>query len=271
MDSFYHVSVLREESLENLNLRDGGVYVDCTLGAGGHSLEILKRTSTSRLICVDKDESAIDFCREKLADYAERVTFVKSDFVNTAEILAEAGVQKVDGVLMDLDDTRATLHPLETLALNATLTPTPTRAEDAALDMRMDRSQSLSAYEVVNGYTREELTRILYEYGEEKFSRKIADNIVSAREREPIRTCGQLCDLIYKSIPEAARRKGGHPAKRTFQAIRIEVNGELANLKEAVENWTRAGRKNLRDYLPLAGGQNRKADPELYGSGLHLR
>ena len=232
MDSFYHVSVLREESLENLNLKDGGVYVDCTLGAGGHSLEILKRTSSSRLICVDKDQSAIDFCREKLADYAERVTFVKSDFVNTAEILAEAGVQKVDGVLMDLGVSSPQLDDFER--------GFSYRAEDAALDMRMDRSQSLSAYEVVNGYTREELTRILYEYGEEKFSRKIADNIVSAREREPICTCGQLCDLIYKSIPEAARRKGGHPAKRTFQAIRIEVNGELANLKEAVENWTRA-------------------------------
>lgn len=232
MEGFHHISVLKEESLANLKLRDGGIYADCTLGAGGHSLEILKRTRGSRLICIDKDQSAIDFCRDKLSAFSDRVTFVKSDFVRTAEILKEAGVERVDGVLMDLGVSSPQLDDFER--------GFSYRAEDAELDMRMDRSQKLTACDVVNGYSREELTRILFEYGEERFSRRIADNIVSAREKEPIRTCGQLRDLVSKSIPEPARRSGGHPAKRTFQAIRIEVNGELVNLRAAVEGWVRA-------------------------------
>ena len=231
MKEFHHVSVLKEECLENLNLKAGGVYVDCTLGAGGHSLEILKR-SDARLVCVDKDQSAIDFCRDKFSEFSDRVVFVKSDFVQTQEILAQAGVTRVDGVLMDLGVSSPQLDDFER--------GFSYRAEDAALDMRMDRSQSLSAFEVVNGYTKEELTRILFEYGEEKFSRRIAENICAARAKSPVRTCGELCDVVYRSIPEGARRKGGHPAKRTFQAIRIEVNGELVNLKSAVEQWTRA-------------------------------
>lgn len=228
---FKHVSVLREEALAGLNLAQGKLFVDCTLGGGGHAGEILRR-SNARLIGVDKDETALAHCRKALAEYGDRVTFVKSDFTETADILRAAGVDRVDGVLMDLGVSSPQLDDFSR--------GFSYRAADARLDMRMDRSQALSAYDVVNTYSVADLTRILFAYGEEKFSRRIAENIVAARGVKPVETCGELCDIIYRSIPEAARRHGGHPAKRTFQAIRIEVNGELANLRTAVEHWVRA-------------------------------
>ena len=237
MSEFRHISVLKEEALQGLKLGDGKVFVDCTVGGGGHSSEILRRCD-ARLVAVDKDETALSFCRERFSREADRITFVKSDFTETDAILRAAGVDKVDGVLMDLGVSSPQLDDAER--------GFSYRATDARLDMRMDRDQSLSAYEVVNGYSRQDLTRILFAYGEERFSRRIADNIVSAREKKPVETCGELCDIVYRSIPEAARRQGGHPAKRTFQAIRIEVNGELENLRRAVENWVRALKKGGR-------------------------
>ena len=234
---FRHISVLKEEALQGLNLADGKVYVDCTLGGGGHSLEILRRCD-SRLIAVDKDETALAYCRSKFSEYEDRVTFVKSDFKDAEDILERAGVSQVDGVLMDLG--------VSSPQLDDASRGFSYRAAEAKLDMRMDREQALSAYDVVNGYSGAELTKILFAYGEEKFSRRIAENIVSERAKAPIVTCGQLCDIIYRSIPEAARRHGGHPAKRTFQAIRIEVNGELANLRSALEKWVRALKRDGR-------------------------
>ena len=230
--AFSHVPVLLEECLTGLDLREGKTYVDCTLGGGGHSLEILRRTKTAKLIGVDKDEDALRAAGERLKEFSDRITLIRRDFKETEAILQEAGVRRVDGVLMDLGVSSFQLDCFER--------GFSYRAEEAPLDMRMDRRQALTAEIVVNTYDRQQLIRVLREYGEEKFAPRIADFILREREEKPIRTCGELVDLIYRAIPAPARRTGGHPAKRTFMALRIEVNGELANLKEAVRNWTMA-------------------------------
>lgn len=228
---FRHVPVMLEECMQALNLGNGKIYVDCTLGGGGHSQEILRRTDGS-LIAVDKDEDAIRAASQRLAEFGKRVTYVKSDYCDVPYILEQAGVEKVDGVLMDLGVSSYQLDHMER--------GFSYRGEDAPLDMRMDRSQELTAAEVVNTYDERKLTEILREYGEEKFARNIAGNIVQARAAKRLETCGELVEIVYRSIPAAARRTGGHPAKRTFQAIRIEVNGELEHLKQAVVDWSRA-------------------------------
>lgn len=228
---FRHVPVMLEECMQALNLGNGKIYVDCTLGGGGHSQEILRRTD-GRLIAVDKDEDAIQAASQRLAEFGKRVTYVKSDYCDVPYILEQAGVEKVDGVLMDLGVSSYQLDHMER--------GFSYRGEDAPLDMRMDRSQELTAAEVVNTYDERKLTEILREYGEEKFARNIAGNIVQARAAKRLETCGELVEIVYRSIPAAARRTGGHPAKRTFQAIRIEVNGELEHLKQAVVDWSRA-------------------------------
>lgn len=228
---FRHVPVMLEECMQALDLRDGNIYVDCTLGGGGHSREILSRTD-GRLIAIDKDEDALHAASQRLAEFGDRVTYVKSDYRDVPYILAQAGVEKVDGVLMDLGVSSYQLDHMER--------GFSYRGEDAPLDMRMDRSQALTAVEVVNTYDERKLTEILKEYGEEKFAKGIAGNIVRARAIKPLETCGELVEIIYRSIPAAARRTGGHPAKRTFQAIRIEVNGELEHLRQAVVDWSRS-------------------------------
>jgi 16S rRNA (cytosine1402-N4)-methyltransferase len=224
--SFHHVTVLREEAVDGLNIRPDGVYVDCTLGGAGHSSLIASRLGTGgRLIAIDQDDWALDNARERLAPYIDKVTLVKSNFRRIRDVVNDLGLDGVDGVLFDLGVSSPQLDEGERgFSYNA----------DAPLDMRMDQDAPLSAYDVVNEWDEEELARIIWEYGEEKFSRRIARQIVQRRKHAPVRTTGELVELIKEAIPAAARRSGPHPAKRTFQAIRIAVNDELDAFREAV-------------------------------------
>ena len=223
---FKHYSVLLEEAIEGLNIKDDGIYVDCTLGGAGHSLEILKKLTTGKLYAFDQDNVALENAKIKLSEYADKVVFIKSNFENLKEKLAEQNVYEVDGVLYDLGGSSPQLD-------------TPERGfsynYDTRLDMRMDTDASISAYEVVNEYSYHDLVRIFYRYGEEKFSKQIARNIEKKRELAPIETTFQLVDIIKESIPAAKRRTGGHPAKRVFQAIRIAVNNELSVFENSLE------------------------------------
>jgi 16S rRNA (cytosine1402-N4)-methyltransferase len=224
--SFHHVTVLREEAVDGLNIRPDGVYVDCTLGGAGHSSLIASRLGAGgRLIAIDQDDWALDNARERLAPYIDKVTLVKSNFRRIRDVVNDLGLDGVDGVLFDLGVSSPQLDEGERgFSYNA----------DAPLDMRMDQDAPLSAYDVVNEWDEEELARIIWEYGEEKFSRRIARQIVQRRKHAPVRTTGELVELIKEAIPAAARRSGPHPAKRTFQAIRIAVNDELDAFREAV-------------------------------------
>lgn len=223
---FKHYSVLLEEAVEGLNIKEDGIYVDCTLGGAGHSLEILKKLTTGKLYAFDQDNVALENAKIKLSEYADKVVFIKSNFENLKEKLAEQNVYEVDGVLYDLGVSSPQLD-------------TPERGfsynYDTRLDMRMDTDASISAYEVVNEYSYHDLVRIFYRYGEEKFSKQIARNIEKKRELAPIETTFQLVDIIKDSIPAAKRRTGGHPAKRVFQAIRIAVNNELSVFENSLE------------------------------------
>ena len=224
--AFGHKPVLLEECLTALNIKPDGIYVDGTLGRAGHSREIARRLTTGRLICVDRDQAALDAAQVRLADCMERVTLVHGNFRQMPEILKQLEVPAVDGILLDLGVSSPQLDD-------------PERGfsyqKDAPLDMRMDQRNALSAYEVVNDYSEENLSRILHEYGEERFARKIAHNICVSRQQAPIRTTGELIEIIKRSIPAKIRATGGHPAKRTFQAIRIEVNQELTVLSESLD------------------------------------
>lgn len=224
--SFHHITVLKEEAVAGLNIRPDGIYVDCTLGGAGHSSMIAAQLGAGgRLIAIDQDDVALANARGKLAAFGDRVTLVKSNFRRIRQVVEELGLSGVDGVLFDLGVSSPQLDEGERgFSYNA----------DAPLDMRMDQTASLTAYEIVNEWAEEELAQIIWEYGEEKFSRKIARQIVQQREKEPIRTTGQLVEMIKEAIPAAARRTGPHPAKRTFQAIRIAVNDELNAFREAV-------------------------------------
>ena len=226
--NFSHRSVLLDECIEGLNINPAGIYVDGTAGGGGHSLEIVKRlTSGGRLIAIDRDDAALLAASKRLADYSDRVTFVKSNFSEVADVLASLGIDSINGILMDLGVSSYQLD-------------TPERGfshnYDAPLDMRMDQNATLDAYAVVNGYSREQLKKIIYDYGEDKFAPRIANAIVNAREIKPIETTGELVSVIKSAIPAAAREGGHHPAKRTFQAIRIEVNGELDAIEPAIDS-----------------------------------
>ncbi len=219
---YTHKPVLLRECLDGLNIRPGGIYVDGTLGRAGHSLEIAKRLSAGRLIAVDRDQAALDAAPARLEGCLDRVTLVRGNFGDLADILASLGVAGVDGMLFDLgvsspqlDDGSRGFSYLQ----------------DAPLDMRMDQSAPLTARDVVNGWSQEELRRILWQYGEERYSGPIAAAIVRAREREPIETTGQLAELIRSAMPAKARREKQHPAKRSFQAIRIAVNDELGEVE----------------------------------------
>lgn len=224
---FSHVSVLLPECIENLNIKPSGVYVDGTTGGGGHSLEIAKRlTDGGRLICIDRDTDALKAAASRLADYADRITFVHSNYSELETVLRDLAVDAVDGVLLDLG---VSSYQLDTAERGFSY------MQDARLDMRMDRESALSAYEVVNEYPEEELRRIIYEYGEEKFAKNIAANIVKTRAAAPIETTLQLAELIKSSMPKGAREGGHHPAKRTFQAIRIEVNAELTGIPPVIK------------------------------------
>lgn len=235
---FAHIPVMLDECLEGLNIKADGIYVDGTVGGAGHSIEIVKRLSENgRLICVDKDEDALKAAGERLAPYSDRVTFIHDDYKNLVAELDSIGVGKVDGILLDLGVSSYQLDNAERGF---------SYMKDAPLDMRMDRSQRISAYEVVNGYSESELARILFDYGEEKLARQIARNIIKARAEKPIETTLELAKIVEDTYPAKTRWKFGHPAKRTFQAIRIEVNDELSTLGEAVTQMARRLEKGGR-------------------------
>lgn len=235
---FAHIPVMLDECLEGLNIKADGIYVDGTVGGAGHSIEIVKRLSgNGRLICVDKDEDALKAAGERLAPYSDRVTFIRDDYKNLVAELDSIGVGKVDGILLDLGVSSYQLDNAERGF---------SYMKDAPLDMRMDRSQRISAYEVVNGYSESELARILFDYGEEKLARQIARNILKARAEKPIETTLELAKIVEDTYPAKTRWKFGHPAKRTFQAIRIEVNDELSSLGEAVTQMARRLEKGGR-------------------------
>lgn len=222
---FHHISVLLNEVLEGLNIKEDGIYVDGTLGGAGHSLEIVKRLSTGKLIGIDQDTNALEKSKDVLKDHMDKVILVHSNYVNIKEVLNDLNIDKVDGILLDLG---VSSHQLDTEERGFS------HNKDAPLDMRMDTSREFSAWNVVNQYSEEELTRILYQYGEEKWAKRIAEFIVKERSEKPIETTLQLVSAIKKAIPKKVRMEGHHPAKKTFQAIRIEVNGELDVLKTAI-------------------------------------
>ncbi len=219
-----HVSVLLNESIDSLNIKDDGIYVDCTLGYGGHSSEILKRIKRGHLFAFDQDKNAIKASNERLSEIGNNYTIIKSNFVNMKERLLELNVNEVDGILFDLGVSSPQLDEEERgFSFH----------KDAKLDMRMDQDSSFSAYDVVNTYTESELARILFTYGEEKYAKSIAKNIVKTRTNKPIETTFELVDVIKASVPEKYMRDK-HPARKTFQAIRIEVNHELDILESSM-------------------------------------
>jgi 16S rRNA (cytosine1402-N4)-methyltransferase len=223
---FAHTTVLLKEAVDGLNIKSDGIYVDCTLGGAGHSSLILSKLGEGgKLFAFDQDETAIAHAKEKLAEYGDRLEIIKSNFLNLKEELESRGIDKVDGVLYDLGVSSPQLD-------------TPERGfsyhHDAPLDMRMDNEADVSAYDVINHWAWEDLVRIFFRYGEEKFSKQIARKIEAARQVKPIETTAELVELIKDAIPAPARRKGGHPAKRVFQAVRIAVNDELAVFEQSI-------------------------------------
>ena len=224
---FHHISVLLNECIDNLNIKPDGIYVDGTMGGGGHSLEIANRLTTGRLICIDQDPNAHEAAGKRLAEYKDRITFVRDNFGNIKSILDSLGIEKIDGMLLDIG---VSSHQLDEAERGFSY------QQDAPLDMRMNPDRPFSAYDVVNGYDEDELDRVIFTYGEERWARRIAQFIVKERENKPIETTGELVDIIKKAVPKGARKDGPHPAKRTFQAIRIEVNGELEVLQRAIDD-----------------------------------
>ncbi len=220
-----HTPVLLEESTEILLENKGKLYLDCTLGLGGHARRILERNPEAFVIGIDKDEEAIELAKENLKEFEGRFSIYKADFAYLDEVLKAEGVDKVDGILFDLGVSMLQLRSERGFSFQV----------DAPLDMRMDREQSLTAYKVVNEYTERELERILREYGEEKFSKKIARAIVQRRKKKPIETTKELAEVVISVYPPPLRHGRIHPATRTFQAVRIEVNRELESLKTALE------------------------------------
>ncbi|MBE5897168.1 MAG: 16S rRNA (cytosine(1402)-N(4))-methyltransferase RsmH [Lachnospiraceae bacterium] len=235
---FNHYSVLLGETIEQLNIKEDGVYVDGTLGGGGHSYEIAKRLTTGKLIGIDQDEDALRAAGERLQEFGDKVTLVRSNYESMATVLKNLGIEKVDGIVLDLGVSSFQLD-------------TPSRGfsymdEDERLDMRMDQRNPKTAEDIVNDYSEDDLCRIIRDYGEDRFARNIARNICKAREEERIVTAGQLNAIIRESIPKKLQATGGHPAKRTYQAIRIELNRELEVLQD-----------NLNDFINLLNEDGR--------------
>ena len=224
--AFSHKSVLLDECIDGLNIRPEGIYLDGTLGGAGHSLEIVRRLTTGRLIGVDRDSTALEAAKERLGPYMERVTLVHSNFKELEGILEGLGLSGVDGMLFDLGVSSPQLDQAERGF---------SYMADAPLDMRMNREDRLTAYEVVNQWSREELRRILYEYGEERYAPQIAGAIDRRRQQQPIATTLELVEVIRGALPAQALREKQHPAKRSFQAIRIAVNDELSSVREMLE------------------------------------
>ena len=243
---FEHKSVLLNEAIESLNIKEDGIYVDCTLGGGGHSKEILKRLTTGHLYSFDQDDHAIAAATSRLQEISDHFTIINSNFVNIKTRLYEHGVKQVDGVLYDLGVSSPQFDE-ESRGFSYRF--------DGPLDMRMNQHQSLSAYDVVNSYSYNDLVRILYKYGDEKFAKSIARHIEQERMKKPIQTTVELVEIVKQAIPARARRTGGHPAKRTFQAIRIEVNDELnvfeKSLNDALSMLKVGGRVSVITFQSL--------------------
>ncbi|MGL4451460.1 MAG: 16S rRNA (cytosine(1402)-N(4))-methyltransferase RsmH [Sarcina sp.] len=255
---FKHISVLLNECIEGLNIKENGIYVDCTLGGAGHSSIILEHLSNAgRLIGIDQDKDALKAAGERLKNF-ENATLVHSNFENIKSVLDELEIDGVDGILIDLG---VSSYQLDTADRGFSY------MQDAPLDMRMNREEAFSAYEIINGYTTEQLFRIIKEYGEEKFAKRIAQFIVSAREEKPIETTFELVEIIKNAIPAKARREGPHPAKRTFQAIRIEVNRELAiianTINDGVSKLNKGGRMAIITFHSLEDRIVKKAYKDL--------
>ena len=221
-----HFSVLLNECIENLNIKPGGMYLDGTLGLGGHSYQIASRLTTGRLICIDRDETAIERAGKRLAPFEDKVTLVHGNFSDAAQIIDSLGIPGVDGMLFDLGVSSPQLDEIERGF---------SYMGDAPLDMRMDAGDSLTAYEVVNTWPEERLNRILWDYGEERYARRISRAIVEHRAKKPIATTLELVEIIKGAMPAAALREKQHPAKRSFQAIRIAVNDELGAISQMME------------------------------------
>lgn len=225
---FKHISVLYEESIKALGISDGGIYVDGTLGGGGHSCGILSQNKTCSLIGIDRDREAIAAARERLLPFGSRAILVNDNFCNVKDILKAQNIEKINGAILDLG---VSSYQLDNASRGFSY------MHDAPLDMRMSSDDAVTARDIVNSYSAEELAHIFFDYGEEKWSRRIAEFIVREREASPIETTGELVEIIKAAIPKKARLDGGHPAKRVFQAIRIEVNGELKILEKAIEDF----------------------------------
>lgn len=224
---FNHTSVLLQETIDGLNIRPDGVYVDGTLGGGGHSYEIASRLSDrGQLIGIDQDEAAITAAGERLKEFGDRVIIVRSNYRNTKSILQSLQIEKIDGMMLDLG---VSSYQLDTEERGFSY------RYDAPLDMRMDKRQTLTARDIVNGYSEMELFRVIRDYGEDKFAKNIAKHIVAARQQSPIETTGRLNEIVKAAIPAKMRAEGGHPSKRTYQAIRIECNKELEVLRDSLE------------------------------------
>lgn len=246
MDNAKHVSVLLDECIENLAIKPDGIYVDGTLGLGGHSYEIASRLTTGRLIGIDRDETAIARAGERLAPFAGKITLVHGNFSDTASILDSLGIDAVDGMLFDLGVSSPQLDEAERGF---------SYMNDAPLDMRMDRSEGLTAYDVVNDYSADRLNRIFWDYGEERYARRISAAIIAAREKKPVETTFELVDIIKGALPAAALREKQHPAKRCFQAIRIAVNDELgaiSALMDTAPDKLKFRRQIMCDQFPLS-------------------
>lgn len=226
---FHHYSVLLNETIENLNIRPDGIYVDGTLGGGGHSYQILKRLGENgKLIGIDQDADAIQAAGERLAEFGNKATLIRSNYANMKEELHAIGVNGVDGIVLDLG---VSSFQLDTPERGFTY-----REPDAPLDMRMDDRNSLTARDIVNTYSENDLYRIIRDYGEDKFAKNIAKHIVAARQKQEITTTGELNEIIKAAIPQKVRATGGHPSKRTYQAIRIELNHELDVLRDNLDD-----------------------------------
>lgn len=224
---YTHKPVLLDESIEALNIRAGGTYVDGTLGRAGHSREIVRRLDGGRLICIDRDLAAIAAARERLAPWMDRVTLVHSNFSELGEVLRQTEAGEADGMLFDLGVSSPQLDDASRGF---------SYMQDAPLDMRMDTRQKMTARDIVNGYEEKELYRVIRDYGEDKFAKNIAKHIVTERGKRPIETTGQLTEIVRRAIPMKYQKKSGHPAKRTFQAIRIELNRELEVLRDSLDD-----------------------------------
>lgn len=228
--NFEHIPVLLEEVIDGLDIKGDGIYVDGTIGGAGHSLEIVKRLVTGKLIGIDQDENALKKAEEVLKDYKDKTILVHDNYINIEKILSDLDIEKVDGILLDIG---VSSHQIDEGERGFSY------QRNGPLDMRMDETREFSAWDIVNKYSKNDLEQILWDYGEERWASRIVEFILEARDIKPIDTTFQLVDVIKKAIPKKVRMKGGHPAKQTFQAIRIEVNGELNVLKKSIPKMSR--------------------------------